>query len=459
MEINAAEVWSNIKNRLKNELDSEVYEGYFAPITEIYKEQNNFIYLVVENEFYKARIQSNYIDRLNAVLLEYYPTPHRFQLITKNEIIEEEDKKNENFNKVNFTKSNKSGLNPNYTFSNFVVGDSNRFAHRYATMVAEQLAAVANPVYIFGDVGLGKTHLMQAIGNYVAESKPELQILYIRTQDFVEEYVKCLKNGYEEFYKKFEHLDVLLVDDIQFLESKQQCQLEFFKIFERLTADKKLVVITSDKKASDLRDIMARLTSRFEWGIALDISKPDKEHRISILNSKIKQEMPNPEKMPQEVIDYIATVCESNIRELEGALKRVLFFCDAFSLDYNLENAKEALKNIVNFSDAVENSVAPNEEIKKMLNVVCAYFKIDQDDLLSNSRKKEVVYARQICWYLMRTKYDLTYQKIGDIFNGKDHSTIMHGCEIIEVGAKSDEDTKKNVENILRKMGKDPNQA
>src|SRR5574344_308152 len=224
MEINAAEVWSNIKNRLKNELDSEVYEGYFAPITEIYTEQNNFIYLVVENEFYKARIQSNYIDRLNAVLLEYYPTPHRFQLITKNEIIEEEDKKNENFNKVNFTKSNKSGLNPNYTFSNFVVGDSNRFAHRYATMVAEQLAAVANPVYIFGDVGLGKTHLMQAIGNYVAESKPELQILYIRTQDLGKEYVKCLKNGYEEFYPKFANLDVLLVDAIQFLESKQQCQ-------------------------------------------------------------------------------------------------------------------------------------------------------------------------------------------------------------------------------------------
>lgn len=458
MEITGIEVWKDIKIRLKEELDADIFDTYFSGINEVYKESNNLIYLIVDNLFIKTRIQNNYISRLNKLLSDYYAVAHSFMLVTKNEVEEEKEKKNLETERNNFSKVNNSGLNPNYTFSTFVVGDSNRFAHRYATLVADQLSTVANPVYIFGDVGLGKTHLMQAIGNYILESKPELSVLYIRTQDFVEEYVKCgSRDGYDKFSAKFENIDVLLVDDVQFLESKKQCQLEFFKIFEKLTGNKKLIVLTSDKKASELREIMVRLTSRFEWGITLDINKPDKNHRISILNAKLKQETPNPEIMPDEVIDYIATVCESNIRELEGALKRVLFYCEAFSLEYNLENAREALKNVVSFAAAVGNSIAPTEEIKKMFSVISAYFKIGQDDLLSNSRKKDIVYARQMCWYIMRTKYDLTFQKIGDIFNGKDHSTIMHGCQIIDSESKHEGETKKNVENILRKMGKDPN--
>jgi len=458
METKTIDIWNSIKEQLHQELGQDVYDSYFSQIDTIYKEQNNLIYLIIENYFLKTRIQNTYLARMNAILNTYYTSPHYFMLITKDEIVVEQEKKSTEADNFNFSRANASGLNPNYTFSTFVVGNSNRFAHRYATLVADQLAGVANPVYIFGDVGLGKTHLMQAIGNYILESKPDLKVLYIRTQDFVEEYVKCgIRDGYDKFSEKFENIDVLLVDDVQFLESKKQCQLEFFKIFEKLTGNKKLIVLTSDKKASELKEIMARLTSRFEWGISLDISKPDKEHRISILNSKLKQEIPNPEKIPADVIDYIATICDSNIRELEGALKRVLFYCEAFNYEFTLDNAKEALKNIVNFSDVVDNSVAPNEEIKKMINVISAYFRIDQEDLLSNSRKKEIVYARQLCWYLLRTKYDLTFQKIGDIFNGKDHSTIMHGYQVMESCAKNDDETKKNVENVLRKMGKNPN--
>jgi len=199
---------------------------------------------------------------------------------------------------------------------------------------------------------------------------------------------------------------------------------------------------------------MTRLTSRFEWGISLDINKPDKSHRISILKAKLKQESPNPEKVSDDVIDYIATVCESNIRELEGALKRVLFYCEAFGFDYNLESAKEALKSIANIHEISGSSIAPTHEIKKVLDVIGTYFKIDQDDLLSNSRKKDIVYARQLCFYVFKTKYDLTFQKIGDIFNGKDHSTVMHGYQVIEEELKTSEDSKKNLENILRKIGK-----
>ena len=451
-------IWNEIKQALKIELDQEVYESYFSSINRIYKVNGNLIYLVVDNFFNKTRIQNGYLPKMNALLAGYFADPHYFCLITEDEIASEEEERNKIIENNNFSRANAFGLNPNYTFSTFVVGDSNRFAHRYATLAAAQPSSVANPIYIFGDVGLGKTHLMQAIGNFVVDSNPDAKVLYIRTQDFVEDYIKAgLKNGYDSFSQKFTEANLLLVDDIQFLESKKQCQLEFFKIFEKTTEDQKLVVLTSDRRASDLKDIMARLTSRFEMGISLDINKPNKEHRIAILKSKLKQETRNPEKVPDEVIDYIATVCENNIRELEGALKRVLFYCDAFEYEFTLDNAKEALKNLISSSETINSTLTPSHELKKMLDVISSYFKIDQDTLLSDSRKKDVVYARQMCWYLMRTKYNLTYQKIGDIFNGKDHSTVMHGCEVFEADFNSNASTRKNVENVLRKMGKNSN--
>lgn len=448
------EIWNEIKNKLKSELDQEVFDGYFSNINKIYKTAGDIIYLVVDNFFIKTRIQNGYLPKMNSFLSDYFSEPHYFSLITKDEIAKINEDEEKHFSS-DFTRANAFGLNPNYTFSTFVVGESNLFAHRYATLAAAQPNAVANPIYIFGDVGLGKTHLMQAIGNFVVDSSPGVKVLYIRTQDFVEEYVKAgIKNVYDQFSQKFNDASLFLIDDIQFLESKKQCQLEFFKIFEKATESNKLVVITSDRRASDLKDIMARLTSRFEMGISLDINKPNKEHRIAILKSKLKQETKEPEKVPEEVIDYIASVCENNIRELEGALKRVLFYCDAFEYEFSLDSAKEALKNLVSSSESIGSVTAPTHELKKMLDIVSSYFKLDQDTLLSDSRKKDVVYARQMCWYLMRSKYNLTYQKIGDIFNGKDHSTVMHGCEVFESDFNLNSSTRKNVENVLRKMGK-----
>ena len=456
--MDATEVWSKIKERLKNTLDDYIYEDYFANVNEIYKEQNNNIYLVVENPFYKKRIQNEYLDRMNNMLQDYYPTIKRFYLITKDEMIQEEENKKAALNTEVFSRKNNSGLNPDYTFSNFVVGNSNRFAHRYAVLVADQRTNIANPIYIFGSVGLGKTHLMQAIGNAIIESDASAKVLYIGTQDFIEEYVKNnSKEAYERFSEKFSDVDVLLVDDIQFLETRNQSQMEFFKIFERLSNNNKLILLTSDKKAADLTNIMGRLTSRFEKGLSLDINKPDKELRIQILNSKLKQDLPHPEEFPTEVIDYIATVCDNNVRQLEGCLKRVLYHCAAFEVEYSIENAKEALKNIIDFADITASSPASNEEIKRLISTTCSYFKLNETDLLSSSRKQELVYARQICWYLLKTKYELTFKKIGSLFGGKDHSTIMHGCNAIEESLKIDNKTKLNVDNILRRMDKDSN--
>lgn len=457
--MDALEVWIQIKERLKNSLEEYVYEDYFSNVNDIYKEQNNNIYLVVENPFYKKRIQNEYLDRMNHMLQDYYSTTKRFYLITKDEMIQEEENKKAALNTEVFSRKNNSGLNPDFTFSNFVVGNSNRFAHRYAVLVADQRTNIANPVYIFGDVGLGKTHLMQAIGNAILESDANTKILYIGTQDFIEEYVKSNSRpgGYDKFSEKFDDVDVLLVDDIQFLENKNMTQMEFFKIFERLSNNNKLILLTSDKKPSDLTNIMTRLTSRFEKGLSLDINKPDKELRIQILNSKLKQDLPHPEDFPPEVIDYIATVCDNNVRQLEGCLKRVLYHCAAFETEYSVENAKEALKNMIDFADITASSPASNEEIKRLIGVVCSYFKINETDLLSNSRKQELVYARQICWHLLKTQYGLTYKKIGSLFGGKDHSTVMHGCDVIEESIKIDNKTKLNVENILRRMDKGSN--
>jgi len=452
--MNSIELWNSVKAKLKSEYDQDTYESYFEPIVSVYKETDSTIYLIVENMFVKTRIQNSFLSKMNKLLSDTCALNRYFALITKDEISNKEREREKELDNLNFSRINASGLNPNYTFSTFIVGDSNRFAHRYATLAADQLAGIANPIYIFGDVGLGKTHLMQAIGNYVLENKPELKVLYVRTQDFVEEYAKASKTGYENFSDKFSRVDILLVDDVQFLEQKPKSQIEFFKIFEKLSGDKKLIVLTSDKKASDLVEVMARLTSRFEWGISLDINKPDKAHRVSILKAKLNQECVNPSIIPDDVIDFIATICENNIRELEGALKRVLFYCEAFNYEYNIENAKEALKNITTISNMGGNSIAPTHEIKKVIDVVGTYFKIDQESLLSNSRKKELVYARQLCFYIFKTKFDLTFQKIGDIFNGKDHSTVMHGFQTIEQNVKTNEETKKNLENILRKIGK-----
>ena len=452
------EIWEEIKSKLKLEVEESVYEDYFAGITKIYKEQNNNIYLIVENAFYKKRIQSQYLDRMNALLSEYYEIPHRFYLITKDEVVKEEENKSAALKIDDFKNLGGYGLNPNFTFSNFIVGSSNSVAFSYAMRVANNPQGALNPIYIFGGVGLGKTHLMQAIGNYIVEHNPSSKVLYIGTQDFVLEYSKATQmRSFDEFSKKFEGIDALLVDDIQFLEVKTGCQLEFFKIFERLMHENKLIVITSDRPAKDLVNIMARLTSRFSGGQLLDITKPEKDLRVQILKSKVAQELPNPEVIPDDVLEYIATVCDNNVRQLEGCLNRVIFNCAALELEYTVENARESLKNIVDFSNTAGSATASNEEIKKLLSVISTYFRITETELLSNTRKKPVVYARQFCWYLLKTKYDLTYQKIGSLFGGKDHSTVMHGCTQMEEYVKSDPMTKKNVENVLRKMGKDPN--
>lgn len=451
------EVWNDIKSNLKENLTEENYTAYFQDINEIYKVSNNVIYLIVPNNFIKNRIETVFLNRLNSQLNEYFKERHIFKLITRQDVESNKEEKLEEI-KQETQKKYENGLNQSYTFDNFVVGASNRFAYTSALKIADQPGVVANPFYIFGDVGLGKTHLMQCVGNYIYENHMDYKVLYIKTEQFIEEYVRATENrSNSSFKEKFDDIDVLLIDDIQFLSGKTQSQIEFFSLFEKLFNKHKQIVITSDKKASDLHDIMVRLTSRFEWGVSVDVNKPDMNLRIEILKKKLQNTLPNPNVVPIEVLEYIASCFESNIRILESALNRVVFYCNAFNLEYTVDNAKEALKSIINIAkDSGKNYVA-GTDIQKIFSVIANYFRLSIDDLLSTKRNKEIVYARQICWYIMKKCFDLNYQKIGDIFNGKDHTTVMYGYRTIEEMLNYDENTKNNVENIIRKLGKDVN--
>jgi chromosomal replication initiator protein len=453
---NYTKIWQNIKQSLKEDLDSLVFEEIFEPINTVFKVVNNYIFLVAPNDFVKKRIEMLYLNKLNRFLELMLDTPHKFRIITEALASEELSKTKE----YSITQPDeavddryiKGNLNPGYTFDSFVVGNSNRLAYTSAIKVADQPGIVANPLYIFGDVGLGKTHLMQCVGNYILEGNINARVLYVKTDQFVEEYVRMAsKKKFEEFNSKYRSVDVLLVDDIQFLSGKEQSQNEFFKLFEILHGQQKQIVITSDRSANELKDIMSRLTSRFEWGVTVDINRPDLDHRIKILQKKLMSETSNADLIPSDVIEYIASVFDNNVRELEGALKRVLFYCTAFNYEFTIKNAENALESLVKPRN---NNKFPSEnKIRNLMSIVSDYYRISTSELISKKRTSKYVFPRQVSMYLIKTLYDIPYKKIGTYFNNRDHSTVMHSVEKITNEIEMDYNVKKDIEKLLIKCG------
>ncbi|MDY0317854.1 MAG: chromosomal replication initiator protein DnaA [Candidatus Izemoplasmatales bacterium] len=454
---NFEDIWKKIKSTLQSEFDNDIYNEHFAEINNVFRVNNNLVYLIAPNSFIKNKIENFYINRLNYYLNNFVEEKYLFKIITKEQAAIEiaKDQPYEiNKPEENLENKYKTGLNNTYTFDNFVVGASNRLAYTSAMKVADQPGIFANPLYIFGDVGLGKTHLMECIGNYALENNINLKVLYVKTDQFIEDYASAAQNKtFDDFSKKYEDVDILLVDDIQFLSGKTKTQLEFFKIFEKLKDNNNQIVITSDRPASDLYDIMSRLTSRFEWGLSVDISKPNLDHRISILKKKLSIETSDPELISEEILEYIASVFDNNIRELEGALKRVLFYCTAFNYKFTIENTKDALKNLINSKNVGSKDIDKNN-YNNILDVVSNYYNINTSDLLSKKRQKKYVFARQISMYIIKDLYDLTFKRIGQIFNGRDHSTVIYGIEQISNYIQTDDSVKKDVEKLLIKCGK-----
>lgn len=460
--IDTIQAWNLVKNELKNRsiVAPEVFDELITPLNDVYKETNTTIFFIVKDNLIKFRLEKFYLDSINKLFYEISQINKRIKLIT-NDQIEQEKKEQENIkiNTVSSSELNKSKriLRGEYTFENFVTGKTNRFAFITATKVAESPVVTINPLYIFGDVGLGKTHLMTAIGHYILDKNPSSNVIYTTAQQFTEDYfnatTKKNPNSMQDFSDYYKSADVLLVDDIQFLANKNATQEEFFKLFEFLYAQNKQIIITSDKKAEELENIMARLKSRFSWGNPVDIQKPDFELRKAIVIQKLKSLISNPEDVKDEAISFIAENFSSNIRELEGALRRFVNYCVAFCIDYTLENAKTSLDSlIVNKPEETENNdFKAIDNIKK---AISKYYSISVSDLSSTTRKKEVVFPRQIAIYIIRNKFNIPLKKIGDYFGSRDHTTIAHACCKIEKLIDEDWTIKQDVENILKMIDK-----
>ncbi|MBU0573747.1 MAG: chromosomal replication initiator protein DnaA [Candidatus Margulisbacteria bacterium] len=335
-------------------------------------------------------------------------------------------------------------LNPRYTFDSFVIGHGNRFAHAAALAVAEAPGAAYNPLFLYGGGGLGKTHLMQAIGHSVLKTRPTSKVLYISSEVFTNELINSIRDDKtKEFREKYRNIDVLMVDDIQFLAGKERTQEEFFHTFNALHESNKQIVLTSDRPPKDIPTLEERLRSRFEWGLIADIQPPDFETRIAILRKKAETvEL----SVPTEVLTFIASKVASNIRELEGALIRVVAFASLSGSDITISLVENVLKDLVNSSRGASITI---DDIKR---ITAEYYSVKIDDMSAKIRTKEIATARQVAMYFAREMTEFSLPKIGEEFGGRDHTTVMHACDKVKTSLKSNSSIDEAVKNIRKKI-------
>ncbi|WP_332091600.1 chromosomal replication initiator protein DnaA [Paenibacillus sp. GYB003] len=335
-------------------------------------------------------------------------------------------------------------LNPKYTFDTFVVGSGNRFAHAASLAVAEAPAKAYNPLFLYGGVGLGKTHLMHAIGHYVLEHNPGARVLYISSEKFTNEFINAVRdNRGEDFRNKYRKIDVLLIDDIQFLAGKEGTQEEFFHTFNALHEEHKAIIISSDRQPKEIPTLEDRLRSRFEWGLITDIAPPDLETRIAILRKKAKAENLD---IPNEAMIYIANQIDTNIRELEGALIRVVAYSSLINQDITTHLAAEALKDIIPSSRP---KIITIQDIQQK---VGEFYSLKLEDFKARKRTKAVAFPRQVAMYLSRELTDYSLPKIGEAFGGRDHTTVIHAHEKIASALQHDQDLYKIIQTITEKI-------
>ena len=349
-------------------------------------------------------------------------------------------------------KYEESNLNSNYTFETFVVGSNNRLAQASAIAVSENPGEIYNPLFIYGGVGLGKTHLMHAIGHYIIDQNPNANVLYVTSENFTNEVIEAVRTGNnspektKQFRDKYRNIDVLLIDDIQFIIGKPSTQEEFFHTFNHLYEQKKQIVITSDKPPKDMDVLEERFKSRFAWGLIADIQFPDFETRMAILQKKVEAFNYN---IDNDVLSYIANNVKSNIRELEGSVKKVVALANLEKKNIDIDIAKEALKDIV----------SPNSPLRitpeNIISVVCDHYSVSIEDIKSSKRNKELVHPRQMIMYLCRSMTNSTYKEIASLLGGRDHSTIMYGERSISDLIEKDESTRRTIETIINKIKSD----
>ena len=451
-------LWSKILSQIKDEITSISYQTWFSE-TKLHELKDGKAYIIVPMPIHKKHLQDNYYDIISSKLdnltdssyeLNFLLEEELSTLIVEKEMKNEQDVVEKKSNNYNFNVN--SNLKSNYNFENFIVGNSNRFAHAAALSVAENPGKIYNPLFLFGNSGLGKTHLMHAIGNYIVETTNK-KVLYVTSEQFREEFVKANRkddNGtnfnYVDFFKdKYRNIDVLLIDDIQFLGGAPQSQQEFFHTFNNLYNDSKQIIISSDRSPDDLKLLEERLRTRFCWGLTVNIFPPEFELRTEILKKKIvagKFE----QDIPDDVIEYIASNIGPDVRQLEGSITRLIAYSTIMGGEkINLDLAIDALK------DFISKGIGEKNDIHRIQKIVSEYFQISVDDIRSKKRSSNISFPRQIAMYLCRTMTSESFPKIGTEFGGKDHSTVMHSVEKIENEIK----VNKDLANIIEKLKKD----
>lgn len=426
-------IWDNFLDKIKEKVSTLSYETWFKD-TFLHDITDGVFRVIVPMSIHKTHIDDKYKDIIDEILSTSYSEYKSIEYFLQDEIAEIK-KENENKEEIFTTNVNNhfdTNLIKKYTFENFVVGNSNRLAHATAVAVAENPGSIYNPLFIYGNSGLGKTHLMHAIGNYINEHSNK-KVLYVTSDKFIEDFVGINKKNntnnidvIDIFKDKYRNIDVLIIDDIQFLGGTTQSQQEFFHTFNSLYNSNKQIIISSDRSPDDLKKLEDRLKTRFCWGITVDIQPPNFDLRVAIVKKKIAASIIE-KNIPDDVIEYIAFNVSGDVRQLEGSINRLLAYSSMMGgCDITVDLAMDAL------TDYVSKGSYEKDDVHKIQRIVAEYFKISIDDLKSKKRNYNVAFPRQIAMYLCRNCTDESFPKLGIEFGGKDHSTVIHSCDKIE---------------------------
>lgn len=439
--------WDLIKETLREEyeLTDISYNTWIVPLN-FYQVKDNVVMIIIPSDQAHALnyISSKYKSFFQVTISEMMNHTYDIAFILEKDVVEGTLKEDDPLYNLKYEHAN---LNPKYKFDTFVVGSNNKFAHSASLAVAESPGDVYNPLYIYGGAGLGKTHLMHSIGRYILEQNPDMKVLYVTSEVFTNEVIDGVRSGdtvkMNKFREKYRTVDVLLIDDIQFIIGKESTQEEFFHTFNTLHSAGKQIILSSDKPPKDMEILEERFRSRFEWGLIADIQPPDYETRMAILKKNAET---YPKEIEDEVFQYIANNIKSNIRELEGAFNKIIAFSKLNKVDINLAYAEEALKDVID--PDLPRDITPT----LIINVVAEHFNISPTDITSKKRNSEFVLPRQIVMYLCRTMTETSLAGIAKILGKKDHTTVIHGIKKITEGILDNEELKSKVELIKKKI-------
>ena len=442
------EKWEEIKQHIKTEYDlSPVSLNTWIQPLKFHDVDHDTVQIVIPSDQAHAvsYISAKYKNYFQVSISEMFNHEYNVSFLLEKDIHNKKENEEENY--IYNINSSKANLNPKYNFDTFVVGSNNKYAHSAALAVAESPGEVYNPLFLYGGAGLGKTHLMHSIGHFVLEHNSEKKVLYVNSEQFTNEVIESIRSGnaasMTNLREKYRTIDVLLLDDVQFIIGKESTQEEFFHTFNALHTAGKQIILSSDKPPKEMETLDERFRSRFEWGLIADIQPPDYETRMAILKKNIEN---YDQDIDEEILKYIATNIKSNIRELEGALRKVIASSRLNNTELSLSLAEDALKDIIY-------PEAPKEITPELImNIVAEHFNISASDIASSKRNSEIVMPRQIYMYLCRELIDIPYKSIGKTIGNKDHTTVMHGVDKIKKEMEGSEELRNKIDIIKKKI-------